>query len=71
MSRSIPGQLMNPPSGRTLDASDVLCRDQRGQDIANAAHQIPADSTIVIVFNKAHQAAMPDAADPQCGQCSV
>src|SRR5438105_762287 len=70
-SRTVAGQLMDAPTGRTDNPRDVLCSNQRRQDVAHAADQVLTDAAVVVIFDEAPQAAMADASDIHFEECTV
>ena len=60
----VAAQLVDAPSGRTFQARDTFDAQQSGQDTADPAHQIAADTLGVIVLNEMLQALVPDTSNP-------
>lgn len=49
----VAGQLVDVPTGRTLNAINVRCGNQSRQYAAHPVHEVAADFVIVVIFNEA------------------
>src|SRR6266550_1145960 len=68
----ITGQLVNALARRTDNASHVLARDQRRENVPHAVYKIAPNASMIIRFEKAPQTGMADASnDHRRSFCTV